>query len=149
MDRLPAIDKDIAAVSAMLGNAKAGEASPKVNAAMRLVLGRPNRVSLGVQHAAPAHFTRGEKLTLTLSAGVNVAAVRLHYRHVNQAENYVTAEMERRDSLFDASIPAAYTENVFPLEYYFEVQMVDGKAGLHPGFRPELTNQPYYVVRSV
>ena len=149
LDRLPAIDQDIAAVSAMLGNAKAGETSPKVNAAMRVVLGRPHRVSLGVQHGAPAHFTRGEKLTLTLSAGVDIAAVRLHYRHVNQAENYVTAEMERRNRLFGASIPGAYTETVFPLEYYFEVQKNDGKAGLHPGFTPELTNQPYYVVRSV
>jgi hypothetical protein len=146
---MPAIDEDIAAVSAMLSNAEVGEASTKVNAAIRTALGRPRRDSLGVTHVAPARFTRGDKLTLTLSATTDTTAVRLHYRHVNQAEKYVTADMERHGERFAASIPATYTQTRFPLEYYFEVQQADGKAGLHPGFTPELTNQPYYMVRSV
>ena len=48
---------------------------------------------------------------------------------------------------FEAAIPADYTRTDFPLAYYFEVQKNDGTAGLHPGFSPRLTNQPYFVVR--
>jgi hypothetical protein len=65
---------------------------------------------------------------------------------VDQAENYVVIAMEGRGSKYAASIPAGYTKTEFPLQYLFEVRMRDGKAGLHPGFTPELTNQPYFVV---
>jgi hypothetical protein len=45
--------------------------------------------------------------------------VRLYYRHVNQAERYKAVEVE----------------------------MAAEKAFLYSGFSPELTNQPYFVVR--
>jgi hypothetical protein len=146
MDRLPAIDKDIAALEAM-PHASA-EASPKIKAAIAAVLGRPQRARLAVRHAAPERFVRGEGLELALEAGAETAEVRLHYRHVDQAENYVAIAMERRGSKYVASVPAEYTKTEFPLQYFFEVRGGDGKAGLHPGFTPELTNQPYFVVRS-
>ena len=34
-------------------------------------------------------------------------------------------------------IPGDYTGTEFPLEYYFEVRMSDGSAGLYPGFLAE------------
>jgi hypothetical protein len=148
-DRLPAIDKDIAALSAMLNSATSAQTSPKVKQAMGTVLGRPQRVSMAAQHTAPARFKRDEALSLALSAPAGVAAVRLHYRHVDQAENYISVAMEQQGSRYLASIPATYTATLFPLEYFFEVSMSDGSAGLYPGFTPELTNQPYFVVRSV
>ncbi len=148
-DRLPAIDKDIAALSAMLNSAKGDQTSAKIEAALHAVLGRPERASLAVNHAAPARFTRGDALPLRLSASAEIEDVFLHYRHVNQAENYVVVTMEKRGSEYSASIPASYTQPMFPLEYFFEVRQSDGKAGLYPGFTPELTNQPYFVVRSV
>ena len=40
------------------------------------------------------------------------------------------------------------TQTQFPLEHLFEVSLEGDTAGLHPGFNPELTNQPYFVVRS-
>jgi hypothetical protein len=113
-----------------------------------MVLGRPRRAAIGVKHAAPARFAHGNALVLTLSAPADIAGVILHYRHVDQAENYATVAMERDGEEFGASIPAEYTQTEFPLEYFFEVHMADGKTALHPAFTKELTNQPYFVVRS-
>jgi hypothetical protein len=48
-----------------------------------------------------------------------------------------------------ASIPAAYTDSPFPLQYYFEFHAAPDKAFLHPGFAPDLANQPYFVLRRV
>jgi hypothetical protein len=145
-DRLPAIDKDIAALEAMLDSSGSAEGSPKIRAAITAVLGRPQRVRLVVRHAAPERFTRGDALALEITAA-DASEVRLHYRHVNQAENYVVIPMERRGTKYVVSVPAEYMKTEFPLQYFFEVHMRDGKARLYPGFTPELTNQPYFVVR--
>ena len=48
--------------------------------------------------------------------------MRLYYRHVDHAERYETAEMEARNRLYRAIIPAAYTDSAFPLQYYFELR---------------------------
>jgi hypothetical protein len=144
MDRLPAIDKDIAALVAMLGSS--GEGSPKIRPAIAAVLGRPQRTWVAVRHAAPERFVHGDALMLELAAE-NAAEVRLHYRRVDQAENYVVISMERRGARYVANVPAEYTRTEFPLQYFFEVRGNDGKAALHPGFTAELTNQPYFVVR--
>jgi hypothetical protein len=55
--------------------------------------------------------------------------------------------MEARDRLYRATIPAAYTDSAFPLQYYFELRESPEMAWLHPGFSADLANQPYYVVR--
>jgi hypothetical protein len=149
MDRLPAIDKDIVELSAMLDAITTSEASPKLRVAIQTVLGRPHRTPIAAHHTMPASFRRGEALALAVSVPADAAGVKLHYRRVDQAENYVTVAMELQGAQFAASLPAAYTETAFPLEYFFEISMNDGKAGLHPGFTPDLTNQPYFVVRSV
>jgi hypothetical protein len=148
LDRLPAIDKDIAALTAILDSAASKGTSPKVAAAMKMALGRPHRAAIAVKHAAPARFARGNALALTLAVPADIASVILHYRHVDQAENYATVAMDRHGEEFGASIPAEYTQTEFPLEYFFEVRMTEGKTALHPGFTQELTNQPYIVVRS-
>ena len=56
-------------------------------------------------------------------------------------------EMRATDNGFRASIPATYADSRFPLEYYFEVKPEATDPVLFPGFNPELTNQPYFVVR--
>ena len=70
----------------------------------------------------------------------------MHYRHVNQAEIYLSLAMQRQGSDHVAIIPAAYTDTTFPIEYFFEFSNGDGKKGLFPGFTSNLTNQPYFVV---
>jgi hypothetical protein len=166
-DRLPAIQKDIAALEAMV-DAKPGKvASSKVDAAIRKVSGTPNGVTtmhrrlalaepergealsptVAAHHSKPARSVRGEPMPLMLAATLETTDVRLHYRHVDQAENYVVAAMEKRGTCYFVSIPGAYTKTEFPIEYYFEVHTEDGDVGLYPGFKARLTSQPYFVVR--
>ena len=148
LDRLPAMDEDIAAISVKLKKAPSVEASPKLTAAMQEVFGPSRRKPIKVKHDVPARFDRGQPLLLSLDAPSGSLRVQLHYRHVDQAENYQTIVMEQKEARFRASIPAAYTQTEFPLEYFFEVNDGTGIVGLYPGFVPELTNQPYFVVRS-
>jgi len=54
--------------------------------------------------------------------------------------------MERREQHYRAKIPATYSDSSYPLEYYFEVKSMTGKALLYPGFGKDLTNQPYFVI---
>ena len=146
-DRLPAIDKDIAQLGAMLAADRLTAPSPKVAKAIQAGREWWQRFHVYPAHRPPPRFKPGEDLRLALSMLPEVSEVRLDYRHVNQAENFVTILMEGQDSGFVAAIPADYTRTEFPLEYYFEVQKRDGTAGLYPGFSPPLTNQPYFVVR--
>jgi len=152
-DRLAAIDKDIAAVALLL-NGGAKTASEHVDAAalaaaMRAAQGRPHRVTPQVKHTPAASFRRGAAMDLALAAPADVSAATLHYRHVDQAVDWVAVAMERQGSRFSAAIPAAYTQTEFPMEYYFTVALDSGAAGLYPGLGPELTDQPYFVVRGV
>jgi hypothetical protein len=146
-DRLPAIEQDVAALRSMVKSDASHEPSKKVQAAIEEALGRTRRLTIDAQHQAPAQFKRGEELRIAVSVPSETKAVRLHYRRLNQAENYVVAEMAREGRRFETAIPAAYTHTDFPIEYFFDVQHAGGKAGLYPGFASELTNQPYFVVR--
>ena len=73
---------------------------------------------------------------------------RLRYRHVNQAEEYRAAEMSADGSRFRSQIPGDYTDSRYPLLYFFEVRDGRGRAWLYPGLEADLSNQPYFVVRS-
>jgi hypothetical protein len=55
--------------------------------------------------------------------------------------------MRWSDRAYRAAIPADYTQSPYPLQYYFEVFEAGG-AALYPGFSPDLSNQPYFVVSS-
>ena len=103
--------------------------------------GRPR-----AEHVLPAHFKRGHELPLTISVSGDTQDVRMYYRHVNQAETYLSVAMQRQGSDHVAIIPAAYTDTTFPIEYFFEFSNGDGKKVLYPGFASDLTNHPYFVV---
>ena len=148
LDRLPGMDKDIAALSAMLSGGGSQNPSAKVAAAIKSVLGPPQRAVIDVQHQPPSHLKRGEELGLVIAAP-GVTAVRVHYRHVDQAENYIGIDMVQKGDHWMAAIPVDYNRKEFPLEYYFEVRKIDGATGLYPGFSPRLTSQPYFVVRAI
>jgi hypothetical protein len=149
LDRVAAMDDDIADMSKRLEAASGAAPEPEVQAAISEAMGRPVRADLPCTHTAPAHFTLQQDLKLELRAktGAQIGSARLHYRHVNQGERFQSVEMAAKDGVWSASIPSAYTDSPYPLEYYFEVKPVGGRAGLFPGFRPDLTNQPYFVVR--
>jgi hypothetical protein len=146
-DRLSGIDADIALVAKQLDSPRKSEGSHA--AAIQAALGGPKRTSVACSHRPAATFHPGEPLDLALSVAKSATPVtaRVYYRHVTHAERYVSADMELKDGRFRVTIPAAYTDSSYPLEYYFELKQGAASAWLYPGFTPELTNQPYFVVR--
>jgi hypothetical protein len=151
--RLPAIDRDIAAMEASLK--REAPASASVNAetlarARNAVTARPQRIGISCEHSSPSNFRPGEALALSLKiadaqATTKSASIKLFYRHVNHGERWHSMSMEQNGGLFSATVPASYTQSKFPLQYYFELHRAD-TAWLYPAFNATLSNQPYYVV---
>lgn len=146
LDRLPAIDADIALLEKRIPSATPAD-DPGVKVAVAEATGRPRRPSAAMHHRAPDRFRRKQPVELALS-GPTVASVRLHYRHVNHAERWQSLAMNRNEVAYVAAIPSEYTDSPYPLQYYFELKSAPDRAWLHPGFPPDLAGQPYYVVRS-
>jgi len=146
LDRLPAMDADIALLDARLPAARLTD-NVKVKAAIAEALGRPQRPFVAMRHNTPDRFRRRQPLRLELS-GPAVASARLYYRHVNQVERWQSGEMDRRGTAYVATIPGAYTDSPYPLQYYFELKSAPDRAWLYPGFPPDLAGPPYYVIRS-
>jgi hypothetical protein len=145
LDRLPAIDDDIADMERRLETAT-DASSQQVRAAIAAVLNPQPRTTAPCRHTQPARFRKTEPLPLELSV-VGAKRVTLYYRHVNQAERYQTSEMQLSDNKWRAAIPGPYTDSPYPLQYYFEVELSPEAVFLHPGFDPLRTNQPYFLVR--
>ena len=146
LDRLPAMDKDIAAVEAKSAS-QSPQPDPKVARAIDAALARPVRSQLAAVHHPPATFRPGQPLTIELQLEKPAESVQLYYRHVNQAERYQTIAMEGTERKRKATIPSAYTDSAYPLEYYFEVGVSPAVKVLYPGLSATLTQQPYFVVR--
>ncbi|HEX9107446.1 MAG TPA: hypothetical protein VF832_09460, partial [Longimicrobiales bacterium] len=147
-DRIPAIERDIAAME----KAGAPDASPlpaeRVAALVARVLGKPERPAREASHAPPASLRRGQPLPVSLAlAGKAQERVTLHYRITHQAEAWRSMEMRWQGDVAAAAIPGDYTDSPWPLQYYFEIAEPEGAAWLWPGLGPELTRQPYFVVR--
>ena len=143
LDRLPAIDADIAEMSKRLEKAKSGAAQ---TAAIKEALGRPWRISLSCRHTPAEKFRPGQPLRIELAVEKPVT-VRLYYRHVNQAERWESVEMQAQAGRYRATLVGSYTDSNYPLQYYFELKQGPDIACLYPGFVADLTNQPYFVVR--
>lgn len=146
LDRLPAIDRDIAAIEANIGSTNGGS-HPRAAQAIQEALGRPVRTPLPVAHTPAGRFRPGQPLEITLALEQSVVSVTLYYRRVNQAERYQVAAMTASNHLYHATIPATYTNSAYPLAYYFQLQESPEKVWLHPGLSPTLIKQPYFVVR--
>jgi hypothetical protein len=145
MDRLPAIDQDLAALEA-LHIEPGAESGERVLRAMGHATGRPVRRTYHCTHHPPRGFRPGEAVPLALVVEGHGVSVRLHYRQVNQAERWRPLDMEWDGRAFQATIPAAYTQSPFALQYYFELREGTAGAGLYPGFNEVFANQPYFVL---
>ena len=146
LDRLPAIDADIALLEKRLPTATLTN-DPRVKAAIAQAIGRPQRPSTAMHHRLPDRFRRGQALALELMGPI-LASARLHYRHVNQAERWQSVVMDRKGNVYVAVIPSEYTDSPFPLQYYFELKSAPDLAWVYPGFPADLAGQPYHVIRS-
>jgi hypothetical protein len=148
LDRLPAMDADIAELGKKLEFTKPGEEPPRVMLAIADAAGRPKRPQPACRHTPAQRLQRGQPLRIEIQADAQASSVRLWYRHVNHAERYQSAEMEGTSNhRFSSVIPGAYTDSEFPLQYYFEIVHTPDSAYLYPGLGAELTTQPYFVVQ--
>ena len=151
MDRVPAINADIAAMQAKIANGGAAGAnlSPEAKRAVEYATGKPSRPSVPATHTPAESFVAGAPLDVVLELGKGVDAdditVRLRYRHVDQAERWQWLEMDRGERSYRGTIPEDYTHSAFPLEYLFELKR-GNEAWMYPGFNATLSNQPYFAV---
>jgi hypothetical protein len=121
IDRLPAIDADIALMEKQAARAKSNEFSAeRVEAAIEAALGRPVRAAPGCEHRPVAKFQPGQPLAIEVSVAKGAKTVRLYYRHVTQAERWLSMDMQARGGRYHAAIAGSYTDSVYPIEYYFE-----------------------------
>jgi hypothetical protein len=146
MDRLPAIDQDLATMQKASFDAKS-EPAEHIDQAIAKTAKRESRVVFNCGHNSPRGFAPGKAVALALTVqGAMPDSARLYYRQVNQAERWKSVEMQQEGRSFQASIPAAYTQSPFALEYYFELRENPTSATLYPGFNAQFTNQPYFVL---
>jgi hypothetical protein len=148
IDRLPAIDADIARMAERAG-AQASTTDARAASAIARALGTPDRPPAPCTHAAPAGFRPGSPLPLDVRVtSATPATVWCCYRHVNQAERFERVQMEASpDGAHRTTIPAAYTDSPYPLQYYFVVKTRADVAHLYPSLGPDRLQQPYVVLR--
>lgn len=151
-DRIPGIDKDLAAMRDKVQSASAATGSGQnATEAIRAATGRPNRPNVPCAHNPPKRFEPGQPLSLSLEVrgaddDAAPTAVRLFYRHVDQAERWTSVAMNGKNGRYAGSIPGNYTHSIYPLQYYFQLESEKGEAWLYPGFNETLSNQPYFAV---
>jgi hypothetical protein len=161
LNRLPAMDADIADMEKLLNPPSGTVAAPLktdrkvIEQAMRAVLTKPKQDEhppLAGLHTPPPSFQRGQPLSIVarvaqVSKPAMISGVRLRYRRVNQAEIWQMIEMEKAGADYRAVIAAEYTDSPFPLQYHFQIRTGSGTAWLYPGLQPGWLGQPYFVVR--
>jgi hypothetical protein len=157
-DRLAAIDDDIERIAQ-----RAPSPSPtatidtrRVQEAIAAATSHPRRAAAPCTHTPPAGFKPGTALPLelTITGGRHVTSAWCYYRHVNQAERFQRVAMDAdaragAAAVYRASVPVAYTDSPFPLQYYFAIRETGAAAHLHPGLGADLLNQPYFVLRRI
>jgi len=146
-DRLPAVDRDIAAVERLSSTAGSGADDVRTAEALGRIAGRPARKPALVHDQSDPVFQAGQPLALVLAASEPMREIKLRYRHVDQAERFETAEAVQDGAIHSATIPASYTAADYSIEYYWIATPSSGVAGIVPGFDPSHGNQPYRVVR--
>jgi hypothetical protein len=149
LDRLPAIDEDIALMTKLLEQTPVESNAMKENVklAIQESTGRPVRTNAAVIHFPQNGYKPGAPVNIAISLDRKPSKVIMHYRHVNHAERFETSEMRITATGYESTIPGGYTTSEYPIQYYFEMREGSEKGWLYPGFNSELTNQPYFVLR--
>lgn len=143
--RLPDIEADLADLERRYNEAKSAANGTK-RARIPEVAPAP---SMTVEHTPPEEFKPGSEVILEVSLPEQsgVEAIDLHYRHLNQGEDFQRVAMSGDGTRYTAAIPASYTTDEYPLMYYFTLRFASGDARIVPGFADGLAAQPYHVVR--
>src|SRR5437016_6015506 len=74
------------------------------------VLNPPKRPQMSVEHVPTSSFRRGQEVTISLRGPAGKKPPIVHYRRVNQAETFRSAEMTSGDAGYRFAIPADYTD---------------------------------------
>jgi hypothetical protein len=92
----------------------------------------------------PAMAGRDYVVQVKATAPEGLKWIRLRYRHVNQKEDYQTADMalDAQTGLYAASIPAAFIDPHWDLMYFVEVVDRKGNGRIYPDLEVET---PYLV----
>jgi hypothetical protein len=160
LDRLPAIDQDIAELEKLLKQPLTADAASQktdskiIEQAMQTVFKSQYNEPPQLEgfHTPPPSFQRGKPFSVVANVSkahrsVNMAGLNLRYRHVNQAEIWQSVEMEQTGEKYHAVIAGDYTDSPFPLQYYFQICAKPGKAWLYPGLEQRWQGQPYFFIR--
>lgn len=146
-DRLADIDREVKELATSRHHREAMQASFDEAAAERAMAALENRVRVGAGSGsvkAPASFRRGAAVKLDLEQAGDGEAV-LHYRTVDQSRRWSSMPMTRSGGGFSATIPAAFTDTAFHLQYYVSLAGKDG-IRMIPGFNETLSNAPYALI---
>ncbi|MGE0006746.1 MAG: hypothetical protein AB7S92_14270 [Parvibaculaceae bacterium] len=148
-DRLPAIEKDIADMEAAAMTAGLPHRSdPLVERQVERILNWSASQSHPSRHVPQDRFVRGEAMEISIAPfGAGRHSVGLHYRHVNQSEQWQSAGMKWCGGEYTAFIPGEYTSSPYPIMYYFEISG-DGVSNFYPGMVENLSNTPYFLACS-
>ena len=92
-DRLPAIDRDIAAMEEKTSHTPERQVS-NIKPLILAVIGHPNRKAITAHHTQSASFHPGQSMEIELSVEKSPQTVRMYYRHVNQGERWQSAPMQ-------------------------------------------------------
>jgi len=161
LDRLPAIDADIADIEKLLENSNQSEPSSKdkkiLESAIKAALSEATNSHPSFPpdtHIPIASFQRGQPLFIKFEHRRNPKpdSIHLHFRHVNQGEVWQSTPMGLVLESYRAEIPGSYTNSPFPIQYYFELRPRSATPFLFPGLNLNRTltlsqPQPYFVVR--
>lgn len=151
LDRLPAIDEDIAEMQRLLNTTPTTTLRPaSVVMAVSKCIEKPKKIIINAQHQPQRKFVPGKDIAIDITLAKKPQAVILHYRHINHAERYNSIEMKASSSnKYIATIPGSYTDSPYPLAYYFEIKENLEVASIYPGLGKKLTQQPYFVIRQI
>jgi hypothetical protein len=145
-DRLPAIEADIEAMQSAKYPVADSMSNLVKQATIQQILSAKSRPEQVCEHHPAATFRPGIAHEIRIKVPSNISAVRMIYRHVNQAEYYQTSAMEAVNGTYVAIIPTDYTQSEFALQYYFELQLTPASATMYPGLGPDLTQRPYFLI---
>ncbi|MFC5232868.1 hypothetical protein [Pseudonocardia zijingensis] len=142
-DRVPAIDADargLAELAAAAPRSASSAAAPAPEPAAT-----PAAPSIVVDVASV--LRPGHELPVRIEGAESGAHITLHYRHLNQGEDFVETPMTEGPGGFTATIPADYTRSPYPLVLFATVRAADGGAAwVMPGLRGSLADRPYVLV---
>ncbi|MEM5471797.1 hypothetical protein WNZ14_08660 [Hoeflea sp. AS60] len=147
-DRLPAIEQDVADMEALVKEAPRipSDSTSVGELSVELILSWSATQLHPCRHSPPDSFVRGEAIVLAcIPLGASRRAINLHYRHVNQSEEWQVAEMTWRNGEYLGEIPKEYTDSHYSIMYYFEI--TENRISYYfPGIIDDLSNTPYFVI---